>query len=60
MQEGHSMDAFLTKISNFNEQLLNIAKVILDKLLVSKVLATLSDSYQGSLQEIKTTSALLS
>ena len=47
MQEGESMDAFLTKIKDFKEQLLNIDEVISDKQLVSKVLAALPDSYQG-------------
>ena len=47
MQEGESMDAFLTKIKNFKEQLLNIDEVISDNELVSKVLAELPDSYQG-------------
>ena len=47
MQEGESMDAFLTKIKDFKEQLLNIDEVISDKQLVSKVLAALLDSYQG-------------
>ena len=41
------MDAFLKKIKGFREQLLNFDKVILKKLLVSTVRATLSDSYQG-------------
>ena len=41
------MNAFLTKIKDFKEQLLNIDEMISDKQLVSTVLATLLDSYQG-------------
>ena len=47
MQEGESMDTFLTKIKDFKEQLLNIDEVISDEQLVSKVLVALLDSYQG-------------
>ena len=45
MQEGDSMDAFMTKIKDFKEQLLNIDKVIFDKQLASKVLAALPYSF---------------
>ena len=47
MQEGDSMNAFLKKIKDFKEQLLNISEVNSDKQLVSKVLATLVNLYQG-------------
>ena len=45
MQAGDSMDAFMTKIKDFKEQLLNIDKVIFDKQLASKVLAALPYSF---------------
>ena len=40
MPESDAMDAFLTKIKDFMEQLLNIDEVFSDKQLVSKALAT--------------------
>ena len=61
MQEGDSLDAFLTKIKDFKEQLLNINEMISDKQIVSKVLAALPDSWEGFafLQEVKRLSALM-
>ena len=47
MQEGDSMEAYLTKIKDLKEQPFNIDEVISDNQLVSKVLASPLNSYQG-------------
>ena len=47
MNEGDSMDAFLTKIKDLNEQLVSANEIIADSSLVQTVLDGLPDSYQS-------------
>ena len=46
MQEGDSMDIFLTEIKDLKEQLVVVGEVIFDGSLVQSVLDGLPDSYQ--------------
>ena len=47
MNEGDSMDSFLTKIKDFKEQLISADEVLSDSSLVQTVLHGLPDSYQS-------------
>ena len=47
MNEGDSMDSFLTKIKDFKEQLISADEVLSDSSLVQTVLNGLLDSYQS-------------
>ena len=47
MNEGDSMDTFLTKIKDFKEQLISADEVLSDSSLVQTVLNGLLDSYQS-------------
>ena len=47
MEEGDSMDIFLTEIKDLKEQLIAANEVIPDSSLVQLVLDGLPDSYQG-------------
>ena len=47
MNEGDSMDSFLTKVKDLKEQLIAAHEVLSDSSLVQTVLNGLPDSYQG-------------
>ena len=47
MNEGDSMNTFLTKIKDFKEQLISADEVLCDSSLVQTVLNGLLDSYQS-------------
>ncbi|MCO5551694.1 hypothetical protein L7F22_005198 [Adiantum nelumboides] len=47
MSEGESMDAFLTRIKDLREQVINIDEIISDASLTSTILCGLPDAYQS-------------
>lgn len=47
MDDGESMDAYLTKVNGLKEQLANIDEVVPDSQIVSATVNGLPDSYQG-------------